>query len=102
MNSGGVMEALWPVSSSDMSNIWVVRCVDGTVSVGDAVVSGIDENGSVCTLDGFKVDEVRRYGRSVKFFDPPHSAEIRISDSLPVRMTGLITIRTEPSTIDEC
>ncbi|MET7767436.1 hypothetical protein [Nocardia sp. NPDC005366] len=59
-----------------------VRCLSGTVEVGDLAVSGIDHDGSEVRLD-LTVSTILRYGRPCDLLDPPHHARLRLDGQSP-------------------
>ncbi|MFJ4004201.1 hypothetical protein ACIPWL_12185 [Streptomyces sp. NPDC090023] len=62
---------IYSVESEDLdSAVCVVRCVGGVVRVGQ-------EFAGPMTLDW-----ILRYGRTVEFLEPPHSAQVRLSGAV--------------------
>ncbi|MFB7515529.1 hypothetical protein [Streptomyces sp. NPDC056144] len=71
----GRIEIYWvdPDPSDHGESAWcVVRCLGGVIRVGDV----LSQEG---TGERYVVDGIERYGRTVPFFDPPHSGRVHLT-----------------------
>ncbi|MFE3194248.1 hypothetical protein ACFXHA_34945 [Nocardia sp. NPDC059240] len=76
--TGGAFEINRIEIDGNRAAILDVRCIEGTVRVGDRVIKGRTGNGDDVQVD-LVIDGLLRYGRASEFVDPPHVARIRLS-----------------------
>lgn len=60
----------------------IVRCLTGTVVVGDIAVSAEFSTGKDVPIE-LSISHILRYGKSCDLLDPPHNALLGLSGTIP-------------------
>ncbi|MFJ4678443.1 hypothetical protein [Kitasatospora sp. NPDC088783] len=63
--------------ASDAGAVCIVRCLQGTVSVGDIFHAGKRRDSDEAVSFELTVESIWRYGQPVEFVDAPHGAKVR-------------------------
>jgi hypothetical protein len=66
----------------------IVRCLEGTVSVGDVFNVATSANGAAVTVS-MRVVRIWRYGRVADLLDPPHTAKLELASQDVGLLPGL-------------
>ena len=74
----------------------VVRCLAGTVAVGD-VFTTLELSDGATSEVSLRVAGITRYGKAVEFVDPPHSAVLELSgDGVHLLAPGSVLAARHP------
>ncbi|MFE6919615.1 hypothetical protein ACFVAV_01080 [Nocardia sp. NPDC057663] len=82
IENSSILEVVEIQSAPSAQAVCVVRCLSGTVEVGDIATSGVMHDGNRISLS-LEVSVMLRYGMRCDLLDPPHSALLRLSGVVP-------------------
>ena len=89
MAASGTIEIVEHTSPSQVECI--VRCLSGTVKIGDTAYGGILRDGHEIALE-LTVANIFRYGRTCDLLDPPHNAILNFSSVVSEEFESVVKI----------
>lgn len=82
IENSSMIEVVEIQAATSEQAVCVVRCLSGTVEIGDIATSGVLHDGNRIAL-GRTVSVMLRYGKHCDLLDPSHSALLRLSGVVP-------------------
>lgn len=91
MATSGTIEIVEHTITSPSQAECIIRCLSGTVKIGDTAYGGILRDGHEIALE-FTVANIFRYGRTSDLLDPPHNALLHFSGVILEEFESVVEI----------